>query len=282
MINDVSNLENKKNMDILIRAENITKGFKNHNNFLGFKKPLNQDFLALDNINLNIYQGKTLGLVGSSGSGKSTLGKILIRLIRPSFGKVFYKDQDLFWISNKNLKKIRTDLQMVFQNPYLSLNSLMTVETILFETLSCLKTKKLNKIEKKERVSELINLVGLDQKIKCKYPSQLSGGECQRVAIARSLSVFPKFIVFDEATSALDVIVQNKIINLIKEIQQKMNLTYLFISHDIGLVKEFSDDIAVINSGKIVEIGSAREIYNFPKHDATRKLMASFKSLMKN
>ncbi|MBP0979533.1 MAG: ABC transporter ATP-binding protein [Oscillospiraceae bacterium] len=262
----------------LIRVENITKNFSNYNNY---KFCLNI-FSAISDVSFNIYKGQTLGLVGASGSGKSTLGRILMRLIKPSFGNVFYKDQDLFLISNKDLKKIRTDLQIVFQNPYLSLNNLMTVETILLETLSCFKFKNINKLEKKERISELIDLVGLDQKIKYKYPSELSGGECQRVAIARSLAVEPKFIIFDEATSALDVIVQDKIINIIKKIQKKMDLTYLFISHNIGLVKEISDNIAVMNMGKIVEIGESKKIYDFPKKDYTKQLISSFKNLSKN
>ena len=250
-----------------VEIKNITKVFGG-NVFASNHVP------QLDDVSFEISQGETIGLIGSSGAGKSTLGKILVRLLRPTSGQVIYQNKDIFSLKNKELKAFRKDVQMVFQDPLLSFNNLMTVEQILSPGLRNFKICK--KTDEKEIISYLVNLVGLDQKVKNKRPSEISGGECQRVGIARSLSVEPKFIIFDEATSALDVIVQKQIVDTIKKIQKKMNLTYLFISHNIGLVKEISDKIVVMSNGRVVERGLADDVCFFPKHRFTKQLIASF------
>ncbi len=256
--------------DVLVMIRNITKSFnkKIFNN--GCHHP------ELDNISFDIKKGETVGLIGNSGAGKSTLGKILVRLIKPSSGQIIYNNQDIFLLKFDELRSFRKDIQMVFQNPLLSFNNMFTVEQILSQGLRNFKICKKN--DEQEIINYLINLVGLDLKVKARHPFELSGGECQRVGIARSLSVEPKLIIFDEATSALDVIVQKQIINMMKQVQQKMNLTYLFISHNIGLVKAISDKIAVMHNGKIVEYGSSNNVYYRPQCTFTKQLIDSFKA----
>ncbi len=250
----------------LIQTQNLSKVFN--------KKKFNNNF-SLNNINLKISQGETVGLVGHSGCGKSTLGKILIRLIPPSTGTVLYKNHNIFALPNSKFKPFRRDLQMVFQDPFSSFDNLLTVEQILTEGLRIYKI--CDRKNESEFINNLLNLVNLKLSVKNKHPSELSGGECQRVAIARSLSVNPKFIVFDESTSALDAITEYQIIKTIKDLQSKIGLTYLFISHNIGLVKDVADEIAVMENGKIVEFGKANTIYNNPSHLHTQELVNSFK-----
>ena len=271
------NTENNKNQKTLIKVSHITKIFNKGflNNIIS--NPVTNIFPSVNDVSLDIKLGQTIGLVGASGSGKSTLGKMIVRLIRPTSGQIFYQENDIFSLSSKNFHPLRCDLQMVFQNPYSSFNNLLTVKEILSQGPQ--NFKKCGKNSENEFVDYLINLVGLNKDVKDKHPSELSGGECQRVGIARSLSVNPKFIVFDESTSAIDVIVQDKIIKTIKDIQKKRNLTYLFISHNIGLIKEISDNIAVMYNGKIVESGLPDKIYNNPNHEYTKKLITSFKYL---
>lgn len=258
-----------------LKIENVTKIFAPHNLYI---KNKNFDCLkSVDDVSFTIKKGETVGLVGASGSGKSTLGKILVRLLTPTSGKVIYKGLDIFSLTNKQFSGFRKDLQMVFQNSYAALNNMLNVKQILIEGLRtnniCSRNKEI------EVIDYLLDLVELGKKDKFKHPSELSGGQCQRVGIARSLLVEPEFIVFDEATSALDVIVQHKIVDVIKKIQKKMNLTYLFISHNIALVEDVADRIAVMYGGKIVEIGPTKVICNNPIHPYTKRLIKAYKSL---
>lgn len=271
------NTENNKNQKTLIKVNHVTKIFNNgfFNNILS--NSVKNILPSVNDVSLDIKPGQTIGLVGASGSGKSTLGKMIVRLIRPTSGQIFYRENDIFSISSKDFHPFRRDLQMVFQNPYSSFNNLLTVKEILSQGLQNFKI--CDKNNENEFVDYLINLVGLNKDVNDKHPSELSGGECQRVGIARSLSVNPKFIVFDEPTSALDVIVQDKIIKTIKDIQKKQNLTYLFISHNIDLVREISDIIAVMYNGKIVDFGLSYQIYNNPNHEYSKQLIKSFKYL---
>lgn len=258
-----------------LEIKNITKIF--HQKHFYIKNKAVDCLKSVDNVSLKIKRGETIGLVGASGSGKSTLGKILVRLLVPSSGQVIYKGLDIFKLTNKQFYPFRKDLQMVFQNPYSSLNNMLNVKQILVEGLRTHNICSRN--EENKTIDYLVGLVELSKKDVLKHPSELSGGQCQRVGIARSLLVKPKFIVFDEATSALDVIVQHKIINVIKEIQKKMDLTYLFISHNISLIEDVSDRIAVMYRGEIVEVGPTKVICNNPIHPYTKQLIKAAKSL---
>ena len=241
------------NDGIFMKISGISKRFFRRSAF-----NWNQYIDAVSDISFNILKGETIGVIGESGSGKSTLGKIIINILKSDKGKVIYKEQDILAMSDRKFYPFRKDLQMVFQNPYASLNNRYTVKEILAEGLRV--HKICNKYEEQDIIDYLLDLVGLNPKEKNKRSCELSGGQCQRIGIARSLSVEPKFIVFDESTSALDVIVQDQIIKMIKDIQKKMELTYLFISHNLNLVKEISDKVCVINSGKVVEFGYSNMI----------------------
>lgn len=254
--------------NILIKVNNITKKF--YKNFFCNK----QQSIALNNVSFNILNGKTVGLIGASGSGKSTLGKILVNLLKPDHGKIIYKGQDVSSLTFKQFKPFRRDFQMVFQDPFASFNNLLTIEQILSEGLRLYKI--CDKNQESDFINHLLNFININPNYKYKHPSELSGGECQRIAIARCLSIKPKFIVFDEATSALDYIVQKQIVSLIKDIQQKLNLSYLFISHNIKLIKYISDIIIVLLNGKIVESGSVNDVYYHPQHPYTKHLVQSF------
>lgn len=237
-----------------------------------FKVSRNKCIKALDDVSINIYKGEILGLVGESGSGKSTLGKCIVGINELTDGKILYDGID---ISKKNGKKIISEnIKFIFQDSTSSLNSRMTIGKIIEEPLKIQKKYK-DKNSRMKRVYEMLDLVGLDKEYVNKYPYDFSGGQRQRVNIARAISTNPKFIIADEPIASLDVSMQGQIINLFKELKEKMNLTCLFISHDLSMLRYISDRIAVIYKGKIVEIADTEELYSNPIHPYTKELLSS-------
>jgi peptide/nickel transport system ATP-binding protein len=230
--------------------------------------------IAVNDVSFDVYPGETLGLVGESGCGKTTLGRTLLRLIQPMAGKIIFDGQNITNLKGESLQKLRREMQIVFQNPFSSLDPRIKIGEAIIEPLLIHSVGK-NKQQRKERAAELLERVGLSAGDMNRYPHQFSGGQRQRICIARSLALNPKFIICDESVSALDVSVQAQVLNLLKELQQEFQLTYIFISHDLSVVKFMSDRILVMNQGKIVESGTAESIYLQPKQEYTRKLIAA-------
>jgi oligopeptide transport system ATP-binding protein len=231
------------------------------------------DVKAVDGLDFEIHKGETLGLVGESGCGKSTTGRAILQLYRPTAGSVVFQGKDLVKLQGEDLRKMRRNMQMIFQDPYASLNPRMTVGDIIGEPLEVHNIAKGK--EKKERVQELLQTVGLNPYFVNRYPHEFSGGQRQRIGIARALAVQPDFIVCDEPISALDVSIQAQIINLLEELQSKFNLTYLFIAHDLSVVRHISDRIAVMYLGKIVELTDRDTLYKNPLHPYTKALLSA-------
>lgn len=235
--------------------------------------PVKRVVKAVDGISLDIYQGETLGLVGESGCGKSTLGRAILRLIEPTAGQVFYRNRDLAHLSNRQLRQQRRRLQIIFQDPYASLNPRMTIGQIVGEPLETFRLARGREAE--ERVQELLETVGLSNRFIKRYPHEFSGGQRQRIGIARALAVDPDFIVADEPMSALDVSIQAQIMNLLERLRKEKNLTYLFISHDLRAIRHVSDRVAVMYLGKLVEIADAKTIYHEPLMPYTKALISA-------
>jgi peptide/nickel transport system ATP-binding protein len=227
---------------------------------------------AVDGISFNVYRGQTLGLVGESGCGKTTTGRAILRLIQPTGGRVIFDGVDLGSLSGGDLRRMRRKMQIVFQDPYGSLNPRMTIETALIEPMVIQKIGR-NRAERRDRAAQLLSEVGLESRHLRRYPHEFSGGQRQRICIARALAAGPKFIICDESVSSLDVSVQAQVLNLFKDLQEKHNLTYIFISHDLSVVKFMADMMAVMNDGKIVEFGPSENIYANPREDYTRRLI---------
>lgn len=230
---------------------------------------------AVDDVSFHIYEGETFGLVGESGSGKTTTGRSILQLYQPTSGEIIFEGQDITkQKKRKDQLQFRRDAQMIFQDPYASLNPRMTVEDIIAEGLDVHGLVK-DKTERRQRVEQLLEVVGLNKKHASRFPHEFSGGQRQRIGIARALAVQPKFIVADEPISALDVSIQAQVVNLMKELQEKQNLTYLFIAHDLSMVKFISDRIGVMHFGKLLEVGPADDVYNKPLHDYTKSLISA-------
>jgi len=229
---------------------------------------------AVDDVDLIIHKSETLGLVGESGCGKSTLGKLISRLEEATHGKVFFEGENILEYTNKQIRKIRRYIQIIFQDPYSSLNYRQTVGNIIEEPL-IVHFRNLKRSERRESVKKLMEDVGLQVEYINRYPHEFSGGQRQRIGIARALMLKPKFIICDEPVSALDVSIQAQIINLLQELQEVYNLTYLFISHDLSVVKHISQRIAIMYMGRIVEIAENKSIYNHAMHPYTKALIAA-------
>ena len=228
---------------------------------------------AVDGVSFSIPEGKTLGLVGESGSGKSTTGYCILQLIRPTAGSIRFQGKELTQLKGEELRRVRQDMQIVFQDPYSSLDPRMTVGNIVAEPLEVhgMGTRR----GRRETVRRLLEVVGFNPNYTNRYPHEFSGGQRQRIGVARALALNPKLIVCDEPVSALDVSIQAQILNLLKDLQRDFGLTYLFISHDLAVVRTMADEIAVMNNGKLVEVGPAEQVYSNPKEEYTKALFTA-------
>ena len=247
----------------ILEVKNLKKYFKTNNGLL----------YAVDDVSFGIKKGETLGLVGESGCGKSTAGRAILRLHEPTAGEVWFRGQDVVKLSGSDMKRMRQKMQIVFQDPYSSLNPRMSVFQLIENSL------RVNRIgtvkEREDKVKEIMEIVGLEQRLMHSYPHELDGGRRQRIGIARALVLDPEFIVMDEPVSALDVCIQAQVLTLLGKLQHKFGLTYLFISHNLSVVRHISDRIAVMYLGKIVEIADYKEIFDHPLHPYTKALLSS-------
>lgn len=247
----------------ILQVKNLSKHFKVESGFLQ----------AVDGLNFDIYKGETFGLVGESGCGKSTAGRTILRLYEPTSGEAIFEGQNIYDLSPKEMKEHRKEMQMIFQDPYASLDPRMTVEEIIAEPLVIYGIG--NKKERRERVIELLEMVGLSAEHSLRFPHEFSGGQRQRIGIARALALKPKFIICDEPISALDVSIQAQVVNLLKDVQKKLGLTLLFIAHDLSMVRYISDRVAVMYLGKLMEVGTTEDFYSNPLHPYTKALLSA-------
>ncbi len=255
----------------LLEARNLRKTFRSEQP--GFGSRANSEVRAVDDVSLSIEAGETLGLVGESGSGKSTLGRLLVRLVEPDSGSLQFDGQDVLESHGSTLRELRRNMQIIFQDPFGSLDPRMTVEQIVCEPLVI--HGEGNRKARLARAADMMRAVGMEASALPRYPHEFSGGQRQRIGIARALIVRPQFIVADEPVSALDVSVGGQIVNLMRKLQREFNLTYLFISHSLPVVRYLSTRIAVMYRGKLVEMGTAEEVTNSPRHEYTRTLLAA-------
>ena len=232
---------------------------------------------AVDDVSFTIEAGKTLGVVGESGCGKSNLGRTIIHLHEPSDGKVLLDGQDITGIKGNDLKRAREKMQIIFQDPYSSLDTRKTIESTIREPLKV--ARKYSKKEIDEKTADLMNLVGIDERLRQSYPHELDGGRRQRVGIARALALDPEFVVCDEPVSALDVSIQAQVLNLLKKLQMDKGLTYMFVTHDMSVVRHISDDICVMYLGQVVEKCPAKELFKMPLHPYTKALLSAIPSV---
>ena len=259
----------------LVRVEHLSKEFPAGSTGIIGGKTLS--IKAVAGINLEIQPGETLGLVGESGSGKSTLGRLILKLLEPTEGAVYFDGRDLSTLGRAELRTLRQQMQLVFQDPYASLNPRMRVRSIVGEGIEIHKLAR--GAEKERRIAELLAMVGMSADAMDRLPHEFSGGQRQRIGIARALAVNPRFLVLDEPVSALDVSIQAQIINLLQDLQEKLKLTYLFIAHDLRVVEHISNRVAIMYLGKIVELASRDEIYLNPRHPYTRALLSAIPTI---
>lgn len=255
--------------DILLE----TKGLKKYFLTEGLFSRKGEVVHAVDGISFCIKRGETFGLVGESGCGKSTIGKLVLRLLEPTAGKVYFEGHDIFELDKKEMQRLRHKMHVIFQDPFASLNPRMTVGDIISEPLEI--HNLVSKSEREERILKLMELVGLSSEHATRYPHEFSGGQRQRIGIARALAVDPVFIVADEPVSSLDISIRAQILNLMQDLQKNLGLTYLFIAHDLGMIKHLSDRVAVMYLGKIVEMGTTGSIFNDPQHPYTQTLLSA-------
>ena len=259
-----------ENTNILLETKNLSKYFTGKKGLLN-RQPA--QVKAVDHVSLTVNKGETLGLVGESGCGKSTLGRTILRLIPATEGQVLYNGEDILTYDKKKMWEMRRKLQIIFQDPYSSLNPRMTVYDLISAPLEVYKIG--TKAERREMVEEILQEVGLDKQYLNRFPHEFSGGQRQRIGIARALILNPEFVVCDEAVSALDVSVRAQVLNLMRNMQQKKNLTYLFISHDLSVVRHISDRIAVMYLGSVVEVAEKAQLYSNPMHPYTKALLSA-------
>ena len=255
---------------VLLEVRDLKKYFPIKSGILGRTANV---LRAVDGVSFTIRKGETLGLVGESGCGKTTLGRTLLRLIEPTEGSIHFEGTEITRLPREQMRRLRRQMQMIFQDPYSSLNPRMTAGAMIEEGLIIHRLG--SRVERKKRVAELLDVVGLSPKVTGKYPHEFSGGQRQRIGIARALALLPKLIVADEPVSALDVSIQAQILNLLIELQESFSLTYLFISHDLRVVEHVSDRVAVMYLGRIIELAPARLLYGNPSHPYTQALLAS-------
>lgn len=251
-------------MHPLIEVKNLKKYFPVQNGWLH----------AVDDVNFTIDNGKTLGIVGESGCGKSTLGRTILHLLEPTSGEIWFDGEDISTMNHKKFKETRPNMQIIFQDPFSSLNPKMTVEEIIAEPVEIFNIVQ-NKDERRKYVASMMDLVGLSSRLARSYPHELDGGRRQRIGVARALSLKPKFIVCDEPVSALDVSIQAQILNLLQNLQNELSLTYMFITHDLSVVRHISDDICVMYLGTIVEKCSSKELFENTAHPYTKALLSA-------
>jgi peptide/nickel transport system ATP-binding protein len=255
--------------NVLVKVENLGVRFQGKTNLLGKTKNY---FTAVDDVSFEIFKGETLGLVGESGCGKTTLGRTLLGLIEPASGKIYYNNSDITRLSKEQLKALRKDVQLIFQDPYSSLNPRLTIGDAIAEPMKITGIEKTIR-DRKKKVAALLERVSLSPNMTNRYPHEFSGGQRQRIVIARALSMNPDFIVCDESVSALDVSVQAQVLNLLNELKTELGLTMLFISHDLSVVRYMCDRIMVMKKGKIIEAGKAEEVYYNPQDPYTKQLI---------
>jgi peptide/nickel transport system ATP-binding protein/oligopeptide transport system ATP-binding protein len=258
-------------MPPLLEVQNLKTYFPVHG---GILRRHIDDVKAVDDVSFAVEAGTTVGLVGESGSGKTTIGRTILKLTAATSGKILFEGRDILAMSESEFRPLRREIQMIFQDPFGSLNPRMTIFAIVGEALE-IHFPKMTRAERRERVAELLRQVGLQPEMMNRYPHEFSGGQRQRIGIARALAVKPKFIVCDEPVSALDVSVQAQIVNLLEDLQEELGLTYLFIAHDLAVVEHVSDQVLVMYRGKIVEAASAEAIYTQPTHEYTKRLLAA-------
>jgi oligopeptide transport system ATP-binding protein len=257
--------------NVLLHVDGLTKHFPILRG-LFVKRPIG--FVkAVDGISFDVYRGETFGLVGESGCGKTTAGRVILQLYKPTAGKVNFDGQELTELKGEEVRRLRPRMQMIFQDPYASLNPRMTVEELVSEPMLIHTTK--SRPERRDRARELLELVGLNPKFERRYPHEFSGGQRQRIGVARALCLNPEFIVCDEPISALDVSVQAQVVNLLEELQERMGLTYLFIAHDLSMVRHISTRVAVMYLGKIMELAAREELYDNPLHPYSQALLSA-------
>ncbi|MEI7844852.1 MAG: oligopeptide/dipeptide ABC transporter ATP-binding protein [Chloroflexota bacterium] len=250
-------------MSALIEVKNLKKYFETPRGMLH----------AVDDVSFSIGKGKTMGVVGESGCGKSTLGRVMIHLLDSTGGSIYFEDEDITRVKSQQLRKLRENMKIIFQDPFSSLNPRMTVEQTIMEPLTI--SGRYSRKERQDEAERLMTMVGIDQRLRDSYPHELDGGRRQRVGIGRALALNPKFIVCDEPVSALDVSIQAQVLNLLQDLQDKFGLTYMFVTHDLSVVRLISDDISVMYLGQLVETCPARELFKHPLHPYTQALISA-------